>query len=198
VALNAAGGEARGEIELPALDYGKDGNFGAFSFCIDDVSRYLPTNSDGEKIKLPVIAVDDLKIEACNLLKIDAEGMEREIMTGASGTVEKFRPLLYLENNNRASSSALIEKIQSLDYQAYWHVISYFRPNNHTKCADNIFSAPLELNMLCLPKEADTGGAGLPAVAGSNQWLPEEIQQGRFSVDELLRLAESFGDKFLR
>ncbi|MDA0657130.1 MAG: hypothetical protein O2912_12050, partial [Proteobacteria bacterium] len=107
-------------------------------------------------------------------------------------------PVLYLENNNRASSSALIKKIQSLDYQAYWHVISYFRSENHARCPENIFSKPLELNMLCLPKEADTGGAGLPAVAGSTQWLPEEIQQGRFSVDELLRLAESFGRDFSR
>jgi FkbM family methyltransferase len=205
--LNAAAGEAMGEIELPALDYGRDGNFGALSFRIEDVSRYLPANKDSANIQLPVLPLDalldgrrlgDPQIKNCTLLKIDAEGMEREVLDGAVRVVEKFRPILYLENNNREASPALIEKIQSFDYRAYWHVISYYRPENFAKCAENVFSAPLELNVLCMPNEADTDSTGLPAVAESNQWLPEEIQQGRFSVDELLHLAESFGRDFSR
>ncbi|NQV56110.1 MAG: FkbM family methyltransferase [Rhodospirillales bacterium] len=192
-AKNAAVGAAKGALELPALDYNRDGNFGAFSFRIDDIGRYLPLAEGGKNISLPVIPLDDMGLEACHLIKVDVEGMEYEVLAGAARTIGKFKPTLYLENNNKASSPQLIGQVLSLGYQAFWHVISYYRRDNFAKCADNIFSAPLELNLLCLPEGADKRFSNLPAALSTDQWLPDDIAEEKFKVEMLLAINESFG-----
>ena len=57
----------------------------------------------------------------------------------------------------------------------------------------NIFTAPLKLNLFCVPKESDIEDIGLPVVAGSNQWMPDEIKINKFDVDDLLLVAELYG-----
>jgi FkbM family methyltransferase len=190
--LNLAGGAAIGELELLELDYGRDGNFGAYSFCIDDIGRYLPVNPRARQTLIPVIPLDNLDLEICHLLKVDAEGMELEILTGAAQLVEKHRPILYLENNNRESSSALIEQLSLFEYRNYWHVISYYRKSNFNRFGENIFSAPLELNLLCIPDELNQNPPALPVVTHRDQWFPDEIQQGTYDINDLIALAESF------
>ena len=192
-ALNTVVGDGRGEISFPPLDYSQEGNFGAFSFRVDNIGCFLPLDGRREQLKLPVIPLDDMNILNCNLLKVDAEGMEGEILSGAIQMLHKFRPLLYLENNSRPCSPALIEQVYSLDYKAYWHVISYYRPQNFARFPDNLFTAPLELNLFCVPNEKKFKNSGLPAVTGPDQWLPEEIELKKFEVDKLLLIAESFG-----
>ena len=192
-AFNVIVGEFTEEIATMIPDYNREGNFGAFSFRIDNLGQYLPMDNRKGKLKLPSISLDELDVRNCNLLKVDSEGMEREIVAGAVKMIKKFRPILYLENNNRSSSPALIEQIYSLDYQVYWHVISYYRPDNFLMFMKNIFTAPLELNLFCVPKESDIEDIGLPVVSGSNQWMPDEIKINKFDVDDLLLAAELYG-----
>ncbi|HAA91463.1 MAG: hypothetical protein CMM48_17610 [Rhodospirillaceae bacterium] len=200
--INAACAANKGEVEFPALDYNRDANFGGFTLLLDDVARFFPVNNDGSKIRVPVITLDDLtdhgEMTNCDLVKIDAEGMETDIISGTKRTLEKYLPILYVENNNQRRSPQLIEAVLSLGYKAYWHVISYFRPENFAKATENIFAAPLELNLLCVPKGSDASKCddmGLPLVKGPNQWLPEEIGQGLHSANALIDIAESFGDE---
>ena len=40
-------------------------------------------------------------------MKIDVEGMEGEVLAGASSTIARFRPQLYVENDRREKSAAL-------------------------------------------------------------------------------------------
>ena len=39
---------------------------------------------------IPVIALDDLQLSRCDLIKADVQGMEREVLVGAAATIETF------------------------------------------------------------------------------------------------------------
>ncbi|MDG2033514.1 MAG: FkbM family methyltransferase [Rhodospirillales bacterium] len=192
-AHNAIVGNGTAEMTTMIPDYNRDGNFGAFSFRINNLEHYLPMDDSRGELTLPGTNLDDWAVKNCHLLKVDSEGMETEILAGAVNMIGKHRPFLYLENNNRASSPALIEQIVSLDYCAHWHVISYYRPDNYRKFPENIFSAPLELNLFCVPKEIDVDVPGLPLVSGPAHWMPDDIADQKFNVDDLLLVAETFG-----
>ncbi|MBT5811462.1 MAG: FkbM family methyltransferase, partial [Rhodospirillaceae bacterium] len=107
-ALNAAAGTAAGFLTAPRLDYERDGNFGAFSFRLQDIGKYLPVAATGEEIRVEVVPLDSLDLKHCDLIKVDAEGMERDILLGAARTIDTHRPILYVENNiNRHSPSRM-------------------------------------------------------------------------------------------
>ena len=192
-AFNAIVGEGASEVTTMIPDYNRDGNFGAFSFRIDNLEQYLPMEDTRRDLTLPGINLDEQDVRNCHLLKVDSEGMETEVLAGAIDMIGKYRPFLYLENNNRASSPALIEQILSLDYFAHWHLISYYRPDNYLMFPENIFSAPLELNLFCVPRELDVDVPGLPLVAGPTHWMPDDIADHKFKVDDLILVAEAFG-----
>ena len=49
------------------------------------------------KGKIPMLMIDDLSLNQCDLIELDVEGFEYKAMLGARQTVEKFKPLLCLE-----------------------------------------------------------------------------------------------------
>lgn len=49
------------------------------------------------KIKVPMIMIDDLKLETCDFIQLDLEGYELKALLGGKETVSKFHPLLCLE-----------------------------------------------------------------------------------------------------
>ena len=58
---------------------------------------------------------------------------------------------------------------------------------------ENIFLAPLELNLFCVPKEVNVDVLGLPLVAGPAHCIPDDIADHKFNVDDLLLVAEKCG-----
>jgi FkbM family methyltransferase len=55
---------------------------------------------DGKKAKkVAVHRLDDFELEDVDYIKIDVEGFERKVLMGAAKTVEKYRPLIVIEQN---------------------------------------------------------------------------------------------------
>ena len=79
-------------------------------------------DSEGE-LELPGTSVDEWDVSNCHLIRGDSEGMETRVLAGAVDTIDKNRPLPYLETNNRLSLPALIEQILSLAYLAHYSVL---------------------------------------------------------------------------
>ena len=46
---------------------------------------------------LPILRIDDLALEACDLIQLDIEGFEGLALKGAVNTIHKFRPVICLE-----------------------------------------------------------------------------------------------------
>ncbi|HEV7222193.1 MAG TPA: FkbM family methyltransferase, partial [Pirellulales bacterium] len=99
VCHQAAVGAAAGKIAVPELDYRREQNFGAIDLSQD--YRRAPSHS------VPVVRIDDLGLTACDLVKIDVEGMERQALEGAVETVRRFKPILYVEDDRAQKSDAL-------------------------------------------------------------------------------------------
>lgn len=141
VALHAASGAEPGAIMVPRVNYGAGGNFGGIEIGKTD---------DGETV--PVTTIDQLGLGACHFIKVDAEGMELDVLQGAAATIAKFQPLMYVENDRREKSAALIGHLLGLDFRLYWHFPRLFNPNNFFENPDNVFADIISRNMVCVPR----------------------------------------------
>lgn len=57
--------------------------------------------SEGEGT-VPVVTIDDLELPACNLMILDIEGMEPLAIEGAKRTLEKYKPVLLIEDRGHS------------------------------------------------------------------------------------------------
>jgi hypothetical protein len=88
-------------------------------------------------------------------MKVDVEGMELKALMGAVETIRRLMPFLYVENDRIAKSDVLMQFIDSLDYDMYWHMPFLFSPNNLFGNPQNIFQGVASFNLLCVPRSAD-------------------------------------------
>ncbi|HEY3789291.1 MAG TPA: FkbM family methyltransferase [Urbifossiella sp.] len=139
--FQAALGATAGQIVVPTLDYSRTENYGALA---------LGGYQHGEPV--PLLTIDGLKLPACHFIKIDVEGMEREVLQGAVETIAAFTPILYVENDREAKKQRLIHFIDGLGYDMYWHAPPLFNPNNYFGNSVNVFGTIASHNMLCLPR----------------------------------------------
>lgn len=140
--FHCALGEASGVLRVPPADYGREGNFGGIAL------------TSGQGLPVPVQRLDDVfAYDRLRLLKIDVEGMELEVLLGASATITAKRPVLYVENDRVDRSYALITHIQDLDYHLWWHTPFLYHPENFFGVAENDYGSTASFNMLCIPKE---------------------------------------------
>ena len=95
------------------------------------------------------------------LIKVDVEGMEQDVLEGASRLLSDLRPMLYVENDRRDQSPALIRTIQSFGYDCYWHLPFLYNPDNWFGASENLYPGTVSVNMLCLPAEMHSNINGL-------------------------------------
>jgi FkbM family methyltransferase len=60
-----------------------------------------------DTINVARVVVDDLALDACDLIVLDIEGSELEALLGAKNTIEKFSPVLHLEVWNSMEKNKL-------------------------------------------------------------------------------------------
>lgn len=65
------------------------------------IHRY-PANTGAHFVegpgRVPIITIDELALTSCDLIVLDIEGMEPQALQGARQTIEKFRPVLMVED----------------------------------------------------------------------------------------------------
>lgn len=135
--IHAASGSISGSIQVPPLDYSKEANFGSLS---------LGNWNVGESV--PVLPIDSFNLPACHLIKADVEGMEAEVLRGAAKTIEKYKPVLYVENDRAEKAKELIELMRSMEYRLYDHRSPYFSPQNHFQNSENVFGNTYSFNVI--------------------------------------------------
>jgi len=143
VTHHAALGDAEDTIFVPQIDYEKGGNYGGIE---------LGGFERGERVAVKTI--DGLGLPSCQFIKIDVEGMENEVLAGATETLARHRPVLYVENDRRDRSRELIDRLFAADYRLFWHLPTLFNPDNHFGNSENVFGNLISRNMFCLPKDS--------------------------------------------
>ena len=128
-------------------------HLGLFSFVASGM--HAPNDRPGGQrlVPLSVISLDQLDLPRCELVKIDAEGMELEVMSGAIRTIERFRPVIYFEQASEHLFLQTFEFLQDISYDAFWHVADPFNRNNLRGDSHNIFGGTREVMVLALPRE---------------------------------------------
>lgn len=157
-------GPSRGQMSVPIVDYSAESLHNSGSVSL------LP-ESTGHLVE--IVPVDELSsgLSAVRLLKIDVEGMEFDVLSGARAVIDKFRPILYVENDRVEKSKDLIELIMSMGYRLWWHAPPLFNPRNHFAVQENEYPNIISLNMLCLASEmvASFDVSGLQEVTDSTR-----------------------------
>ena len=142
---NKGVGKEEGYLWLPNIDYSSEYNFGGIS---------LQTKED--KLRIPVTTLDHFcDIERVDLIKIDVEGMEHEVITGAMELILKFKPFLFVENDRLDKSEDLVKLIRSLGYKLYWVVTPLYNDHNIANNSKNIFPSIVVKNMYCHHESVD-------------------------------------------
>jgi FkbM family methyltransferase len=157
---HAALGDKSGTIAVPALDYSRENNFGGLG---------LGGYKHGEPVL--VVTIDSLELPRCDFIKVDVEGMEIQVLQGARRTIEKYQPVLYVENDREAQSAELITLIHSMGYKLYWHTPRMFNPANYFQNTKDLFGGIVSVNMLCLPESVRANVEGFrPITSPDSNW----------------------------
>jgi FkbM family methyltransferase len=166
-AIHAGAGREPGRAFIPRPDYGKPGNFGAIAL----------SKEGGEPID--VVTIDELHLSACHFIKIDAEGSEQPVIAGAVNTIDRFHPILYVENDRPEKSPELIRQLRALDYVLYWHIPPYYSADNFYQNSTDLFPQVVSINMLCLTGDDTRKITGMRRVSSSDEWLWTGQETGR-------------------
>lgn len=153
---HAAVGNNEGIIHLPEMDYSIPNNFGAVGkecFAHIDLETMKTLNMVATQLRI----IDKCEaIQACekiSLIKVDVEGMEREVLEGARQTITKHQPLLYVENDKPKHSKELLDYIYNvLAYKAIWHITPLYNPANFKQNPENVFPEIVSFNLICAPE----------------------------------------------
>lgn len=145
--VHAAVGAGEGFVEVPVIDPALQGNFGAVSL--------LDAAAGARTAATPLVSLDRAcaELERLDVVKIDVEGMELDVLRGAHGLIQRFRPVLVPENDRADRSPALVAHLLSLGYRCYWHVHPLYNPDNFFGVRANLYPNTASYNMLCVPAE---------------------------------------------
>jgi FkbM family methyltransferase len=160
-----AAGARTNTMRCGVPNYRKPSSFGGYDMR---GSAAAAANADiAETIR--IVPLDSLLHESLSLrlIKIDVEGSERDVVTGAARIIARRRPVLYIENDRIEHSRDLIQTIRALGYRLYWHIPAFFNPKNFAGRTDNIHPVGMfrvegrlwvngvSLNLLCIAAERD-------------------------------------------
>jgi FkbM family methyltransferase len=153
--VNAAVSDVRGEVLIPTIDPTRAANFGG-----------LKSEGHAEGDRTDAVRIDELQLARCHLIKIDVEGLEARVLAGAQQTIARFRPVLFVENNTEQGSPAILETLDGLAYNCWWHIADNYSPRNYFGHPERLFPPYFEANLLCFPKEAKVNAGTLWPVEG--------------------------------
>jgi len=143
ISINKFASDTIKKIKTLILDQTVAQNFGSLK---------IPSLKKGETVE--TITIDSLALSRVKLIKIDVEGDEEKVLVGATATINKYKPILYIECTNPKNSKIIISKVFDLGYQAFWHIFGYYNPDNYFGEKKNVFAEfHPEANIICFPKD---------------------------------------------
>ena len=152
-------------------------NYGNFSLerGFSDEGQY-PGEVDQTLVE--VVSIDERhgnpELPRLDLLKIDAEGLEPEILEGARRTIAKHRPYVFMEANRAPIAAAGVGFFSTLGYSANWFLPARWRRDNFN--ASPISNATYDRNIIFAPPDRPKPADNLPTVSPDgvippNTWI---------------------------
>jgi FkbM family methyltransferase len=133
-ALNIAAGDADGTMLVPQPDYTKPGSFGSLELIGSNGNEYIGQDIDyrPDAMKsVPVQRIDSLGIARVDFIKIDVEGMEVPVLSGAIESIRRDKPYIFVEYT-KTGGDRLIRLLEGIGYK-HW----YFHNNLFAVATDD-------------------------------------------------------------
>ncbi len=108
-----------GIIDIPVPDYLRPSSFGSLEMQYTAASENIGQPIDMQKCQ-PVqsISIDSLELPRLDFMKLDVEGMEEQVILGASETLARCRPVLHIEQL-KSDQQSLHNMVESFGYVMY-------------------------------------------------------------------------------
>ena len=129
---NVALGDSEGRVEIPQFDYNQLLNFGSIEFG-ERQTEVLSQQRGNDQTKVEYVrlaTLDSFNLTSVHLIKIDAEGMEMQVLEGSTQTIQNNRPVMYIEFI-KSDREALEKKLAGHGYDVHVNGI----------------------NLICIPRE---------------------------------------------
>ncbi len=153
--LNRACGAGLGARWLPAMNY-----FGGAFHHSSRVALAEEAAEGSQPVELVSLSELLPDVPRMALLRVEVSGMELAVLQGASRWLDAEpapaagRPIIYVANPVLEHSPALIEYLTAAGYRLWWHLPSYFNPENHFGRDRNDYDELFDICMIGLPQEA--------------------------------------------
>jgi FkbM family methyltransferase len=119
------------------------------------------------------VAIDSLDLDRLDLIKVDVDGKELEVLQSGAMQIERFRPMLYFENDVREASAPLLGFLMDdLGYDLYWHAAPIFDENNFFGNPVNHWAPKNIVSMMvvAVPRERKVDVPGLSRILSKDEW----------------------------
>jgi FkbM family methyltransferase len=153
-------GNCEGECKIPIFDYSQSHNFGGISMDMVE---------EGESV--PLGKLDTFQLERVDFIKLDVEGFESKVLEGATETIERCHPIMYVENDRPEKSVELIQRLFDMGYRLWWHTPPLYSPDNFKGNKENVFPGIGSINMLAIHRDSERRVEGLkPILTAEDTW----------------------------
>lgn len=94
----ALGDGSQASLAIPVVDYTRSSSFGSLELQSSPQNEYIGQAINYQKTQdVPLVAIDDMKFERIDFMKIDVEGMELAVLNGALHSIAQFKPIMSIE-----------------------------------------------------------------------------------------------------
>lgn len=144
-------------------------------FGLSDRDETVTVVLDSSDVSFECHRLDSLVTDPVAVMKLDVEGMETKVLAGATGILERSRPLLFVEAHDEASLAALLAPLAPYGYQPTGRVF------NHTATYELASPASTVAPLGRLPSTR--------SIVDAAWWLPLEpevsatIEGGRLRIE---------------
>lgn len=140
-----AAGAANETMTLPAINIESQANFGGLA--LDPVPV-----AEGKAVEeVQIRKLDDLGLGRVDFLKIDAEGMEAAVLTGARSMLAACQPALLAECNDLEHGGSTFAACREQGYELFGVLSPAYNPANLRGETENMFGEASEVSVLALP-----------------------------------------------
>jgi hypothetical protein len=117
--------------------------------------RALGSRGEGEGPEPTTETLDDLQLERLDWLKVDVSAAALDVLAGASETLWRLRPLLFLAAPDEPGLRALTEQARDFGYRCWRMEVALFNPRNFNRREADIFAGAQATALLAIPEEID-------------------------------------------
>ena len=138
-AIWAALGDQDGVIDIPEPNYTLPSSFGSFELKEKFGNEHIgqPINYDNRTLQVQMLRIDSLALRRVDLIKLDVEGMELEASVGAAATIERCKPILYIEVI-KVDSAAVEDMLTRCGYVVFRNAMNILAVHGSDKSLDHV------------------------------------------------------------